>query len=393
VSYGTRWNRKKLSYPRHDCRSAEHFEVTASTGIAALNIQGATLHRWSGMMLGPREDESDEDYIEELMRSNRFSVRAGFDRIRKCDGLIIDEISMLNGRTLDFLDFLCRTLREDSRPFGGIQIIATGDFLQLPQVNKDPRKPHDWAFRSRAWQAAGFEVVQLTKIHRQDDPAFIGALSQFRFGQVEGSNAALLRGRVAQFPDGNLTRLLTHNSMVDRWNNYRLGEIDEQPRTYLAELSAQEHQQKFLIQNLLTPYELVLKPGARVIFTVNGASSGYVNGQTGVVLALSWNSVLVESEGQEIAVEPFTWSYDNRDPQSARFRQYPLRLAYALTIHKSQGLTLDSAFIDVRAAREPGQAYVALSRVRTLEGLHLKDWFKGVFVSRAAVAFSRRDLA
>jgi len=369
------------------------FDVTASTGIAALNVQGTTLHRWSGMMLGPREDESDEKYLAELMASNRFSVRAGFDRVRSCDALVIDEISMLNGRTLDFLDFLCRRLRQDSRPFGGIQIIATGDFLQLPPVNKDPRKSYDWAFRSRAWQSAGFKVVQLTKIHRQDDPVFVEALSQFRFGRVQGANASLLRRRVARFPDADLTRLLTHNSMVDRWNNYRLGEIDAEPETFVAELAGPEHQQKFLIQNLLTPFELVLKPDAHVIFTANSAEQGFVNGQTGVVRDLGSGKIVVETGESEIVVEPFTWAFDSRDPHSATFTQYPIRLSYALTIHKSQGLTLDSAFIDVRAAREPGQAYVALSRVRTLDGLHLKDWFKGVVVSRAAVDFYRRDIA
>ena len=122
------------------------FAVTASTGIAALNIGGLTLHRWSGMMLGPQNGESDEDYLKHLMEDKRFSVRAGFDRIRAAQSLVIDEISMLNGRTLDFLDFLCTRLRSDSRPFGGIQMIVTGDFLQLPPVKKDPRAPYDWAF-------------------------------------------------------------------------------------------------------------------------------------------------------------------------------------------------------------------------------------------------------
>jgi ATP-dependent DNA helicase PIF1 len=369
----------------------ERFDVTASTGIAALNVEGTTLHRWSGMMLGPREGESDEDYLAELMRDSRLSVRAGFDRVRQSETLVIDEVSMLNGRTLGFLDFLCRRLRGDPRPFGGIQIVSTGDFLQLPPVNKNPRNPYDWAFQSRAWQAANFQVVELRKIHRQDDPAFVGALSEFRFGRVEGAHAEILRSRVARFPEGDLTRLLTHNSMVDRWNNFRLGEIDAEPHHYVAELEGPEHQQRFLIQNLLTPYELVLKPGAHIIFTANSSDQGFVNGQTGVVCDLGSNAILIETGGSNINVEPFTWAYDSRDGHSATFKQFPLRLSYALTIHKSQGLTLDSAFIDVRAAREPGQAYVALSRLRTLRGLHLKDWFKGVFVSRAAVEFYRRN--
>ena len=368
-------------------RDPGRFAVTASTGIAALNIGGRTLHRWSGMMLGPQNGESDEDYLDHLMADNRFSVRAGFDRIRAAQTLIIDEVSMLNGRTLDFLDFLTRRLRGDERPFGGIQMIVTGDFLQLPPVKKNPAAPYDWAFESRAWREAGFRIVHLTKVHRQEDAAFIGALSEFRFGRVAGRNARLLRARVARFPEANLTRLFTHNAQVDKWNAYRLGEIDSEPQVFEAELRGPEHQQQFLINNLLTPQRLELKRGARVMFTVNSGEGGFVNGQTGTVTDFALGRVAVESEGRQFAVEPFTWAYDSRDKHSAVFRQFPLRLSYALTIHKSQGLTLDSAYIDVRAAREPGQAYVALSRLRALSGLHLKDWFSGVFVSKAATDF------
>lgn len=368
----------------------DRFAVTASTGIAAINVGGLTLHRWSGMMLGPQNGESDEECLAHLMHDKRFSVRAGFDRIRNCRTLVIDEVSMLNGRTLDFLDFLCRRLRTENRPFGGIQMIVTGDFLQLPPVKKDPSAPYDWAFQSRAWTEADFKVVHLTKIHRQNDVHFIGALSDFRFGCVEGANARLLRARVARFPDANLTRLFTHNAQVDKWNHYRLDAIESEPRFFDAELNGPEVQQQFLIDNLLTPQRLELKRGARVMFTVNSAEGGYVNGQTGTVLDFGCDSISVESDcGRALTVEPFTWSYDSRDPRSATFTQFPLRLSYAVTIHKAQGLTLDSAYIDVRAAREPGQAYVALSRVRALDGLHLKDWFAGVFVSRAAVDFYR----
>lgn len=366
-------------------RDPASFSVTASTGIAALNLGGLTIHRWSGMMLGPGDGDSDEQHMAQLVRDSRRGVRAGFDRVRSCKTLIIDEVSMLAGRALDFLDHLARTLRRDDRPFGGIQVIVTGDFLQLPPVSRDNH--HDWAFQSRAWKDAGFQVVELTKVHRQDDAAFIQALAEVRLGHIRGSTAALLQPRVARFPDANLTRLLTHNAMVDKWNAYRLESIDSEPRVFNADLTGSEAQRQFLIHNLLTPLILVLKRGASVMFTVNAPDASFVNGQTGTVVDLSGGSVVVESAGKLIRVEPFKWQFDPRDPRSANFVQLPLRLAYAITIHKSQGLTLGSALIDVRAAREPGQAYVALSRVRTLSGLHLKDWFRGVFVSRAAADF------
>ena len=285
------------------------FAVTASTGIAALNIGGLTLHRWSGMMLGPQNGETDEDYLAHLMADKRFSVRAGFNRIRSVETLVIDEVSMMNGRTLDFLDFLARRMRGNDRPFGGIQMIVTGDFLQLPPVRKIQTAPYDWAFESRAWRETAFKVVQLTKVHRQEDAAFIGALSEFRFGRVTGQNARLLRTRVAKFPDANLTRLFTHNAQVDKWNAYRLGEIDSEPEVFDAELSGPEHQQQFLINNLLTPQQLELKRGARVMFTVNSSDGGFVNGQTGIVPDFAWGRIMVDSEGRQISVEPFAWPY------------------------------------------------------------------------------------
>ena len=361
--------------------------ITAATGIAALNVGGVTVHRWSGMMLGPRSDQDDEEYFRQLQHDHRFSVRAGFDRVRDCEMLVIDEISMLSGRTLQFLDFLCRRLRRCDEPLGGIQIVATGDFLQLPPVRKNPAVPYDWAFLTQAWRDAAFAVIHLTKIHRQEEPDFTRALSAFRQGAIRGADAGVLHRRVVSFPDANITRLYTHNVQVDKWNAYRLGELPGEEVILDARLSGPDSQQQFLCNNLLTPQQLVLKPGARVMFTVNNAEVGYVNGQVGVVGAVAAGRVIVATEGSTLDVPRFTWRYDERDKTSAAFTQFPLRLSYALTIHKAQGLTLDSAYVDVRAAREPGQAYVALSRVRTLAGLHLKGWFSGVFVSQAARNF------
>lgn len=369
-------------------RSLVEISLTASTGVAALNLGGSTVHRWCGMMLGPGPGQNNEDYFNELLLDKRFGVRAGFNRIRKCSILVIDEVSMLPGRMFEFLEFLCRKIRECDAPFGGIQVIATGDFLQLPPVRKNPSIPYDWAFLNPAWAWTHFTCIHLTKIHRQSDRDFITALSAFRLGDVRGRNAELLQSRVCNFPNGNLTRLYTHNTQVNRWNEYRLAELPGEPEVFDAKLTGPESQQQFLIQNLLTPEHLRLKVGARVMFTVNQPDAGFVNGQIGSVrgiVAPHW--VEVESEGSTITVEPFTWRFDPKDSGSATFTQFPLRLSYAMTIHKSQGLTLDFAYIDVRAAREPGQAYVALSRVRTLQGLHLKDWFTGVMVSRAAKKF------
>jgi ATP-dependent exoDNAse (exonuclease V) alpha subunit len=361
--------------------------VTASTGIAALNVGGSTLHRWSGMMLGPKRGEDPRSHLRELLRDKRQSVRAGLDRVRECRVLIIDEVSMLSGTTLEFFDLLCRTVRRDPSPFGGIQVIATGDALQLPPVRTNPAEPYDWFFQTPCWLRADFAVVHLTRVHRQQDPAFLRALSEFRLGQLSSESAALLASRVANYPSGDIPRLFTHNTQVDKWNGYRLSCIDLPESIYHARTEGPDHQIDFLRKNLLTPERLVLKPGAKVMFTVNKPDAGFVNGQTGTVVVCGREEVLVDCDGLPIRDGLHEWRFDARDKHSATFTQLPLRLAWSITIHKAQGLTLDSAYIDVRAAREPGQAYVAVSRVRTLAGLRLKAWFNGVFVSRAALDF------
>ena len=372
---------------RDDLKRHPDTHVTASTGVAALNVGGMTVHRWSGMLLGPAKGQSSEHFFAHLSRDAKPSVRVAFNRVRRCKRLVIDEISMLSGSAFDYLDFHCRRIRDNDEPFGGIQIIGAGDYLQLPPVRTNPTQPYDWAFDSRAWVEGRFQTVELRRIMRQDEPDFVAALGKFRRGEIDAATERLLRPRITTFPARDITRLFTHNSMVDRWNDFCLGEIPGPESVREAETWGPQHQIDFLEKNLLTPKVLRLKPGAKVMFTVNRPDDGFVNGQTGEVVSIGLTTVVVFTEGREVEVSPYRWRYDSNDPGSAWFEQLPLRLANALTIHKSQGLTLDSAFIDIRAAREPGQAYVAISRVRTLAGLHLKDWPRGVFVSQRALNF------
>ena len=372
--------------------SIKRVDVTAPTGVAALNVGGMTIHRFCGMMLGPRPGQSNEDYYEALRRDPRKSILAGFNRVRRCEVLVIDEVSMLPGRQLEFVEFLFRRLRGRDEAFGGCQVIATGDFLQLPPVRTNDNEPYDWAFQSRAWESAEFKTISLEIVRRQDEPAFVRALSEFRVGHVWGDTARLLQSRVRSFPPAGMPRLFTHNVQVDKWNAFQLSELPGEETVLEAEQTGPEHQREFLTKNLLTPATLRLKPGAMVMFTVNKNDSGkreplFVNGQMGAVEEIQPGAVTVRSNGEVLRVEPFVWRYDSNDPEAATFTQFPLRLAWAMTIHKSQGLTLDSAYLDIRAAREPGQAYVAVSRVRTLVGLQFKEWFKGVHVSPEAIEF------
>jgi hypothetical protein len=371
----------------------EEVDVTAPTGVAALNVDGMTIHRFCGMLLGPEPGEPFENYYQKLLQDERPSIGKGFDRVRECNVLVIDEVSMLPGRQLDFVDFLFKRLRRNPRPFGGCQVIVTGDFLQLPPVRKGESEPYDWAFQSRAWQEAGFRTFQLTQVRRQDEPAFVRALSDFRVGRVWGDTARILQTRVRSNPPSSMPRLFTHNVQVDKWNHFQLGELPGDEKLFPAVESGNETQLDYLKKNLLTPAFLRLKRGALVMFTVNLNDKDhrdpvFVNGQIGVVVDYGSDHVSVRVEsGATIRVARFVWRYSKKDTGSASFAQFPLRLAWAMTIHKAQGLTLNSAYLDIRAAREPGQAYVAVSRVRSLAGLQFKDWFKGIHVSPEAIEF------
>lgn len=380
-------------------------EVTATTGIAAINLQDAflakcgltlrasTIYRWAGIGIGPRPRQSFEDFFAEISLQMYPARAAAFSRIRNAETLLIDEISMLPGRILDYLDFHCRTLRDSQKPFGGIQIITVGDFLQLPPVAKT--QIYDWAFLSKSWKEADFSTAFLDTIHRQDEPEFVSALNDFREGRIRGSTAAILSKRIARFPHRDITRLFTHNTQVNKWNTYSLGCIEDQvERIFEAESEGPDSEVQFLRKNMITPWVLHLKKGARVMVTRNLTESGELiaaNGATGRVEDFTADGrILITLDGdRQVLIEKHTFHFDPLRKESGSITQYPLRLAYAMTIHKSQGLSLDRALIDIRAAREPGQAYVALSRLRTLRGLHLKDWIKGIYVSEPAINFYR----
>ena len=383
--------------------------VCATTGVAALNlrdklaalfgqdVETSTIYRWSGIGIGPRPEQSFGDYYE-WMSKRGYSWAGTCARIRSTKVLVIDEVSMLPGRIIEFIDYVCRMVRRDDRPFGGIQIIAVGDFLQLPPVSKTG--VYDWAFQSQAWENAGFCAVSLRTVHRQADEQFVGLLNMFREGHVTKDGAALLKSRVAMFPDKDILRLLTHNAQVDKWNSYQLECIEQPEGVFTAEGEGPTDEVTWLQKNLVTPTVLRIKEGARVMVTANlsdpdsapGGSLAAANGDMGTVTGWGGDMVVVKLDsGKVLYVKPHKWEFDpTAEKETGTFRQFPLRLAWAATIHKSQGLTLDRALVDIRAAREPGQAYVALSRVRGLPGLFMKDMFKGVWVSDEAKAFHRK---
>ena len=305
---------KTTALKEYIAASPVRVDVTAPTGVAALNVGGLTVHRFCGMMLGPKPGQSNEDYFTVLERDPRRSILAGFNRVRRCQVLVIDEISMLPGRQLKFIDYLFRRLRGRDEAFGACQVIVTGDFLQLPPVRTGEIEPYDWAFRSPVWEAAGFKSIVLDIVRRQDEPKFVEALADFRVGRVWGPSARLLQSRVKNFPPADMPRLYTHNLMVDKWNSFQLSELPGEEAVLEAEQSGPDHQREFLTKNLLTPATLRLKAGALVMFTVNKNEPGrreplFVNGQIGTVEKVQPGSVLVQSGGALVQVEPFSWRY------------------------------------------------------------------------------------
>lgn len=386
--------------------SLKKINVCATTGIAAINLRDQfaarsgraidvrTIYSFGGFGLGPKEGQSSEEFWAWWRAPMTRTKMGALKRIQNAEAVVIDEISMLPGRILNYFDFHCRQIRENSQPFGGIQVIAVGDFLQLPPVKKSEEASYDWAFQSQAWERAEFRSAVLTEVHRQADPNFVRLLNDFRIGQISHASANVLASCVSVMPPADIPRLFCFNREVDKWNDAMLNGLPGETHVYTARISGPDEQREWLIKNLVTPYKLLLRVGARVMITANLRDSATdemlaSNGTLAKVVSLpNDQQVIVRTDDDKtLELKPWMWDYDPQDDGSAKFFQIPLRPAWASTIHKCQGLTLPNAYMDIRSAREPGQAYVAISRVKTLEGIHLKAPVTGIFKSDAAIRF------
>ena len=341
--------------------------VTASTGIAATHIGGMTIHSWSG--IGIQKKLAEEDFGR-LLENDRLVLRLARSQV-----LIIDEISMLDARTLECVDSVCRALRRDGRPFGGIQTVFVGDFFQLPPVSNPDEEPPAFAFHSSAWMEVAPTVCYLTEQHRQADAAYLSLLAGVRRGAVTEEGRGLLHARRTDALAGaSNTRLYTHNVDVDRVNKERLDALPGDAHVFRMESHGSKKVVASLMKSCLSPEFLELKAGARVMFTKNDFEKGIVNGTLGEIAAFDVESgmpVVRTEDGRRIAAESAEWAIMDGGRTLAKIKQLPLRLAWAITVHKSQGLTLDSAVMDLARAFEYGQGYVALSRVKSSSGLFL----------------------
>lgn len=345
--------------------------ITASTGIASTHMNGRTIHSWSG--IGIKEQLTDK--LLRGIKSRNYIKK----RIRKPQVLIIDEISMLHSYQFDMIDRICREVRGNARPFGGLQVVCSGDLFQLPPVQSRDGVGGRLAVESRSWSNMSIKTCYLDEQFRHKDNDLITVLKDIRDNSVTNKTAEILKSRENPEMNSDLvpTRLYTHNNAVNAVNNRELMKIHSPKHEFEMETKGNDSLVRSLKNSCLSPENLVLKEGAKVMFTKNDFDRGYVNGTMGEVVDFDEDGypVVKLRDGGEVVAFPDTWRIeDEHGKAQAKVTQVPLRLAWAITIHKSQGMTLDSAEIDLSRSFEEGMGYVALSRVRSLQHLHLRGF-------------------
>ena len=359
--------------------------VLAPTGIAAVNAGAMTIHSFFQFGLGPFVHGVIEPKSDFRINKSKLEL------IRHLQLLIIDEVSMVRADLMDHIDVELRRIRRNSKPFGGVQLLMIGDLQQLPPIahgGEDEllRQYYKtlYFFSSAALKSMKYSCIELKNVYRQTDRHFIDILNHARDCTLTSQDISDLNARyVPGFspkPEDGYIRLMTHNRQVDYVNETELEKLDCKSYTFVAAVTG-----TFPEESYPTADSLTLKKGAQVMFIKNDPERRFINGTLGEVKSIDKNSIAVRlaESGMIIDVEPMEWqniryqfdeeSKEISSKQIGRFKQYPLKAAWAITVHKSQGLTFDKAIIDVHAAFSPGQAYVALSRCRTLDGLVLSS--------------------
>ena len=358
----------------------EHFpniHITASTGVAAVNVGGVTIHSWAGLSNGSLPLEQIVNFI---LSGPGTKIRR---QIKKAKILAIDEISMISAQVFDLLNQVLKSVKENDLPFGGVQLIILGDFFQLPPVAKEEEMK--FCFEANAWIEADFKVFELSEIFRQSEIRFIQLLNNIRHAAINDDDLQLLLDRQI-IPDNKLrpTMLVTHNSQAENINSKMLNDIfGEKEYIFQMQTSGKDGSIALLKKGCLAPDELVLKKGAQVMMLKNSLiKQGIINGSIGIVTDFIKNgSPIVKFRNGEVCiVAAEEWNIESFNDLTqkteiiASIKQIPLTLAWAITIHKSQGMTLDHVYCDLSQVFAEGQTYVALSRVRSLEGLFIKGF-------------------
>lgn len=404
-----------LQYVRQN--TTKRLVVLAPTGVAAINAGGTTIHSFfkvnpsvyvpgdARLTTKPRDNDPDKSTIYDHFKFGKEHLEI----IRKMDVLVIDEVSMLRVDLLDVIDRILRVFRKKAdEPFGGVQMLFIGDIFQLPPVTLSS----EWRILEKYYKSPFFFSskvlrsnlpvrVELQKIYRQTEPRFVELLNAVRDGKITEDQLFLLNARLfADFtpPDGqHIVHLVTTNNKALEINNRKLAQLPDELVVFKSSSTG-----VFPADMRSSPSELMIKKGAQVIFTVNSWHQKYYNGLLGTVTEIEKDKIFVQAaDGNIYEVERYTWyniSYDfDEELQRVKenvigsYIQFPLKLAWAMTVHKSQGLTFDKVIVDVGNSFEAGQVYVALSRCRSFGGLYLKSEItrKSIKTNDVALAFDR----
>lgn len=355
--------------------------ITSTTGIAAVNVKGQTLHSWAGVGLCRNTVYNTVEKIKKRPTQYR--------QIMNCKILAVDEISMLNIEAFEYINEVLREVRECNDPFGGIQVFFIGDFFQLPPVEKEGEIRH-YCFDSPVWDKLGLKNVVLKKNYRQNEENFITALAHMRENCLEVEDIELLKTRCVENEDADILHIFSTNEEANRYNFAKFNMIDEPVKLFYAEdgvyrgsklvtegfTESENYILEIFSKNCRAEKEIALKLGARVMLLVNmDFNKGLINGACGVIQGFNQDTISIKFDNGIVSNIPkhkFEYYYNER--VVAERMQYPLKLAYGITIHKSQGMTLDRLVVDCARIFERGQSYVAMSRVKTLEGLYLKNF-------------------
>lgn len=379
------------SYILNKLKRKFQIDVTSTTGLAAVNVQGQTIHSWAGVGIC---NKPVKDVVEKILQRTKLKKQ-----INECKTLAIDEISMLDAKTFDYIDEVLRNMLDGSKPFGGIQVLLFGDFFQLPPVEKES----GFCFNSKTWQALDLKTIFLEKIYRQNDENFIKSLNNLRLNRLTNEDIRLFYDREVNYNtyDSDILHIFSTNKEADNYNVFKFNSVKKPLHVFnsvdkihrkraiieVDKNNPDERLTQFDFKTLETfdksckaPPVLELKEGCRVMLLKNlNFNKGLINGACGTVLELKKDEddeyilVKFDNEVEEIIQKHTFEAYRDGEVVVSR-EQYPLRLAYGITIHKSQGMTLDKLIVDCNRIFECGQVYVALSRIKSIDGLYLKSF-------------------